>query len=74
MKLSHLIQIVGDDNVSLQNILHSSPTMNVGKKEGRITFSTDRAKVGDLCTQGATGQKGQWTALVVWLPTDKLPS
>lgn len=74
MKLSELIQHVGDDNVILQNILHSSPTMNVGKKDGRITFSTDRQKTGDLCTQGATGQKGQWTALVVWIPTDKLPA
>lgn len=73
MKLSELIQHVGDENVVIQNIMHSSCTMNVGKSEGRITFSTDKAKTSDLCQQGATGQKGQWTALVLWLPTDKLP-
>jgi hypothetical protein len=74
MKLSELIQSVGDENVALQNILHSSPDLRVGKKEGTITFSTDSAKTSDLCRQAATGEAGQWTALVVWIPTDKIPA
>ncbi len=73
MKLSKLIERVGDDNVVLQNILHSSPELQQCKNDGRVSFFTDKAKVNDLIRQAATGEKGQWTALVVWLPTDKLP-
>lgn len=73
MKLSELIQHVGDDNVVLQNILASSPSINAGKQDGRISFYTDRSKACDLAQQAALGCSGRWTGLVVWLPSDKLP-
>lgn len=72
MKLSKLIEHVGDENVMLQNIMHSSPSIQKGKKDGRVTFSTDIGKANDLMGQ-VMRQNGKWTALVVWLPTEKLP-
>lgn len=73
MKLSELIQHVGDDNVCLQNILHSSAEITTGKKDARIAFYTDNGKARDLINQIGGNQQGKWTALVVWLPTEKLP-
>lgn len=77
MKLSKLIEHVGDENVVLQNIMHSSPSLRVCKHDGQVTFCTDKAKVRDLIQQtGGVGgfvASGKWTALVVWIPTDKLP-
>jgi hypothetical protein len=68
MKLSELIQHVGDDNVVLQNIMHSSPTLRLCEKDGQITFCTDKGKVRQLMHADSA-----WTALVVWLPTERLP-
>jgi hypothetical protein len=73
MKLSKLIEHVGDDNVVLQNILHSSAEITTGKKDGRIAFYTDNGKARDLINQIGRNEKGKWTALVVWLPTERLP-
>lgn len=74
MKLSELIKQAGDENVVFQNILHSSPEIRVGKKEGTISFCSEKAKTSDLCRQASTGESGQWTALVVWIPTEKIPA
>jgi len=73
MKLSKIIESVGDNNIVLQNILHSSPNINVGKNDGKISFYKDKAMTQDLVNQAAQGKGGKWTALVVWLPTDKIP-
>jgi len=74
MKLSELIRQVGDDNIFLQNILQSSPDITVGKKDGRISFYTDRTKASCLATAAATGHAGPWTGFVVWLPTHLIPN
>lgn len=73
MKLSKLIDHVGDENILLQNIMHSSPSISKGKRDGRITFSTDSGKANDLMGQ-VMCQTGKWTALVVWIPNEKLPN
>lgn len=73
MSISDLIKHVGDDNVTVQNVMQSSPQITSGKSDGRITFYTDKQKCQDLMTQAATSSKGQWTALVLFIPTDKLP-
>lgn len=73
MKLSEMIQHVGDDYVIVQNIIQSSPEINECKKDGRVAFYTDKDKARDLIQQCALGDKGRWTALVLWLPTARLP-
>lgn len=73
MKLSELIARVGDDNIKLQNLMHSSPDIQKLKKDSRISFYTDHEKAGDLMQQAVLGTAGKWTALIIWLPTDKLP-
>lgn len=73
LSLSEIIRHVGDDNVQVQNILHSSIDIRMGKKEARIAFYTDWGKAADLAKQVGLGRSGEWTALVVWLPTKLLP-
>lgn len=73
MTISDLISHVGNDHIVVQNILHSSPSITSGKSDGRITFYTDKQKCQDLMTQAATDAKGQWTALVLFIPTERLP-
>lgn len=77
MKLSKLIEHVGNENVEMQNIMHSSPTLRVCKHDGQVTFCTEKAKVRDLiqqtCGVGGFVASGKWTALVLWVPTDRLP-
>lgn len=69
MKLSELIQHVGDDHVQLQNLTSSLIRANLKARDGEVTFATDRDKVGALCGVGKTTHMG----LIVWLPVDRLP-
>ena len=73
MKLSTLIAAVGDENIQLQNILHSSPNIRTGKKHGTIVFHTSNDKTQDLIDQIVTGEHGKFTAILLWIPTDKIP-
>lgn len=73
MKLSELILQVGDEHVTLQNIMASSPNLTIGKSCGKVTFDTDNAKVRSLINE-TIGNKREWVCLAVWIPADKLPS
>lgn len=73
LPLSKLIEHVGDKHIVVQNILHSSPEITECKQDGRIAFYTAKDKAKDLIQQAACGKAGEWTALVVWIPTKKLP-
>lgn len=59
MKLSELILHVGDENVSFQDLIQSSTSINSGKKDGKITFSTDKGKTLDLARQAALSEGGR---------------
>jgi hypothetical protein len=69
MKLSELIQLVGDEHVQLQNIDESLIKARAGTHDGEITFATDKAKV----IERAVGRKPSHVGLVVWLPRERLP-
>ena len=69
MKLSELIQHVGDDHVQLQNLAGSLIRASMKTRDGEVTFATDRDKVGALCGVGKSTHMG----LVVWLPIERLP-
>lgn len=69
MKLSELIQHVGDDHVQCQGLSSSLLKANLKPKDGEVTFATDREKVAALCGVGKATHMG----LVVWLPVDRLP-
>ena len=71
MKLSDLIKTVGDENIGVQNLLNSSPGITCGKRDGKISFSTEKTKAQDLMNQ-AIGRGGEWTALVVWIPKNMI--
>lgn len=69
MKLSELIQSVGDDNVKFQNLFEA--TINVNRhKSGliAITFLTSEIGLNEFLFE-----KPSKVALVIWLPRDKLP-
>lgn len=72
MKLSEIINHVGDENLQVQNIMQSSPTVRKMKREASVVFYTDTAKGNDLMNQ-MMGREGKWTGLVVWIPTERLP-
>jgi hypothetical protein len=69
MKLSELIQHVGDEHIELQNIDSSLVKAKTCKQDGEITFATDKSKVIDR----AIGNKPKHVGLIVWLPRERLP-
>lgn len=70
MKLSELIQHVGDENVLLQNLEH-----DMTKVSGPyITFGTSRQNAEDLKYSGITGVKPRKIGIVVWIPRDLMPA
>lgn len=69
MKLSELIQHVGDEHVQLQNLDESLIKARTATNDGEITFATDKSKV----IERAVGRKTSHIGLVVWLPRDRLP-
>jgi hypothetical protein len=73
MSITELLKTVGDDNITLQNIMQSSPDLRVGQSCGRVSFDTDSSKVRSLMNE-ATGKPREWVCLAVWFPADKLPT
>ena len=68
MKLSELIEHVGDDNIGFQNLDHDTAEAEMSGGVGRITFRTDPQHV----KERAFGEASH-VALVLWIPKDKLP-
>lgn len=74
MKLSELIQHVGDDNVHIQSLAGSITSGTKNKTEAKITFATDLTRGGGgAMHHAATGIKPEWIGLIVWLPKSKMP-
>lgn len=73
MKLSELIKSVGDENIVFQNLLNDLTGVDNRKKESRITFSTEPSKGQEIANACVGKRKCEWTAFVLWIPTDKLP-
>lgn len=69
MKLSELIEHVGDDNVQVQWIRESFVSAESRKGDGEITFATDGGKVIGF----TEGNDSEFVGLVVWLPRQRLP-
>jgi len=69
MKLSELIEYVGNDDVQFQALQGSLVKAETKKNDGEITFATDKSKV----IQMATTDKPDYVCLVVWLPREKMP-
>lgn len=69
MKLSELIQHVGDEHVQIQNLDNSLIKAKTAATDGEITFATDKSKV----IERAVGKKPSHVGLVVWLPRERLP-
>lgn len=64
MKLSEIIAAVGDENVKVQNLMASITrwTEHPKKKVCSITFDSEQGLFSD----------GKHTALIVWIPKDKI--
>lgn len=69
MKLSELIEHVGNDHVQIQDLAQSLVSAKAKTNDGEITFATDHSKVVQL----STGQKPDHVGIVVWLPRNRLP-
>lgn len=72
MGIAELIAKVGDENITFQNVLHSSPNMSTSGKDGVISFRTSKENVQQLMNE-VVGGKSTLVALVVFIPRDKLP-
>lgn len=68
MKLSELIAIVGDENVTFQTIATDMHSANIHGKDGKITFFTDPKMVKDILLN-----KPKFTGLIVWIPNELIP-
>jgi hypothetical protein len=70
MKLSELIQHVGDEHVEVQTLEGSLVNVRACKSDGEITFATDRSRALQLA---AGLDQAEWVGLVVWLPRERMP-
>ncbi len=68
MKLSELIQHVGDENVELQNLEVSMLGFEKRGLNTEITFGTTAVSAEELMIG-----KPPLLGLVIWIPRDKLP-
>ena len=73
MKLSKLIEVVGDENISLQWVHDCMTNINVLKKkeEGRVTLAIEKDKAEDLMHR-FLGQPANHVGVLVWLPCEKV--
>ena len=67
MKMSELIQQVGDEHVSVQNLDHCLISAQAKGAKGEIRFGTPAANVVDLLKE-KPGRIG----LIVWMPRDRV--
>lgn len=71
MSLLELINHVGQENISVQNLLMAVTASNTNKKgETKLTFITKEITTNDLVFEG---EKARKIGLILWMPTDKLP-
>lgn len=71
--ISKLVALVGDDNITVQNLLANATDFKDGKKGATITFAAPPDHVQELMQASVMGRKSKVVGLVLWLPTDKLP-
>lgn len=69
MSITELMQHVGAENISLQNLADSLVKADLKKNDGEITFATDRGIVHDMMLG-----RSKLVGLIVWLPKDKMPA
>lgn len=69
MKLSELIQYVGDENITMQRV-DQFIAARLKKKTGdvEITFATKETTVDELM-----GRRPKKRGLIIWLPVDRIP-
>lgn len=68
MKMSELILAVGDENITIQNLLNDAQSIDKTKHGTKITFYTDAIQAEELLGDGKTKKVG----LVLWLPRDRV--
>lgn len=67
MKLSELILAIGDENVTIQNLLNDAHEIHKTKRGTKIIFYTDAIQAEELLS-GEPSKVG----LVIWLPRDRV--
>lgn len=70
--ITELIAKVGDENITVQNLLHSSPNITKHKNDASVKFYTSIENGNDLMRDGVFGD-GKYVFLVVRIPKSKLP-
>jgi hypothetical protein len=73
MTITELVQAIGDENISIQNLANNFTNGTCGKIEGKITFVTSRENTQAIMRQAA-GIDSDLMALVLWFPKNKLPN
>lgn len=68
MSIIELLQHVGAENISLQNLADSLVKAEMKKHDGEITFATDRSIVHDMALN-----RCDKVGLILWIPKDKMP-
>lgn len=70
--ISELIAEVGDDKITLQNVLHNLLDVKSGTENAILSLSTSPEIGIDLATAAAFGGVPKKTGLVLWIATDDL--
>jgi len=73
MKISELILHVGDEHIAVQGLNTSVTNVTKGKKSAKVTFETEISKGDGLMNEIALGKRADFTGIIVWLPTERLP-
>lgn len=72
MRLSELIQHVGDEHVQFQVLSQDLVRAHQGKN-ATIEFATDPKHVLEIATASLTGDKPSHIGFIVWLPRERCP-
>lgn len=74
MTISELLNEIGDENITFQNLTEDLLNVANGKRDSKITFCTSRDIGFDLANAIAAGREPEKTAYIVWMPTEKWKS
>lgn len=71
--ISELVSKIGDENITVQNLMQNMTDARQLKDHAKITFATSKTN-GQQVMRGAAGIESDVMALVLWFPKAKLPT
>lgn len=72
LPISKLVELIGDENIKVQNLAHNLSGARQMKDCGLITFATSKEHCSEIMKAGAGLESSKVVGLILWVPTEKI--